>query len=90
MVEIVARRCGWMIGVRMIIADYSESAVAGVVIGALVLLGRYQIASLSRLPSFILGRMYFGKKVCFLLTLPKQEAATLIRVSLLSMTPYLI
>ena len=50
-----------MIGMRMIVTDHPNSAASSIVIGALGLLGSDQVARLSRLLSFVLGGVDFGK-----------------------------
>ncbi len=90
MIEIVARWRSRMIGVRVIVADHAEPAASCIIIGALGLLGRYQVASLTGLLTFVLSRMDFGENVGIALACPQKEAAALVRVSSLAVLPYLI
>ena len=90
MIEIVARWRSRMIGVRVIIADHAEPAASCIIVGPLRLLGRDQVASLTRILSFVLSNMDFGENIGIALACPQQEAASLVRVSLLAVLPYLI
>ena len=79
-----------MIRMRVIVADHAKPAASCVVIGALGLLGRYQVARLTRLLTFVLSRVDFGENVGLALACAEQKATALVRVSLLPVLPYLI
>jgi hypothetical protein len=90
MIQIVARRRGRMIGVRMVVADDAELARTRIRIGALALFGCDQIAIMSRLLPLVLARVDLANAVGRPFAVSKQKAAALVRVRLLAVLPYLI
>src|SRR5438128_4165868 len=82
MVEVVTRRRGRMIRMGMIIADDPQAATARIIIRALILLRRDQVASLARLLSLIFSGAGFNQDICFALANAKKKPAALVRVSL--------
>ena len=79
-----------MIGVRVIVTDYANTAAASVIIGPFRLLRRYQIARLAVVLTFVLGCVDFGQKIDLPLAHSQKKPTTLVRVSLLAVLPYLI
>src|SRR5258708_18848943 len=90
MIEVIARRRSRMIRMRVVVADHAVPAASRVVIGAFGLLGCYQVASLSGLPPFVLGRIDFSENIGLAIAVAEPEAASFVRISLLTVLSYSI
>src|SRR2546427_233577 len=84
MIQIVARRRGRMIRMRMVVTNHTKFSAPGIVIGALGLLGSNQVAGFARLLSFVLCGVDFCKNVRFSFSRAKQKSAAFVRISLLT------
>ncbi len=83
-IQIVARRRGGMIGVRVVVANYAELARPRIRICALALFGSNQIAVVSRVRSLVLARVDFVKLLGFTHSFSEQKATAFVRVGLLA------
>src|SRR6476619_8282543 len=80
-IEIVARRRGGMIRMRVIVPDDAEASSACVIVSAFVLLRRNQVSSFTGLLPFVLSRKCFIENVRFAIANAKQKAAAFVRIS---------
>ena len=90
MIEIVCRRRGRMIGMRVVVADHAQPAASRIVVRALVLLGRDQVSSLARLRALVLSSVNLAENIGIAFALSKEKPAAFVRISCLAVLFYLV